>query len=107
MPNELSFGKRQLTIQVHKVTFLVSDCLTYILFHLLNNSDIKSSNCGFLATGKLQLFDFGFCRSLPTNATTTTALADDTTSSQSFQDPPAADINFHMSMAGTIRYMSP
>lgn len=54
--------------------------------------DLKPQNVGFLPNGMLQLFDFGFCRSLPVG---------------SFPSRHADKETFCMSMAGTIRYMAP
>jgi len=56
------------------------------------NEQVRSSG------ESIQLFDFGFCRSLPTTPATPT------TTGSSINDD---DTTFHMSMAGTTRYMSP
>ena len=59
--------------------------------------DLKPDNCGFLddAQDTLQLFDFGLCRTLPPSASKTVRGCD------------PEDEMFLMSMAGTVRYLSP
>lgn len=71
--------------------------LNHLHSHRLIFRDLKPNNVGLLkcavtGTEKVQLFDFGLCRALPL-------------SSSSGSDDQ--DECFHLSMAGTMRYMAP
>ena len=76
-----------------KYAVQLASALNYLHDRRLVFRDVKPQNCGLLKNDgpRLQLFDFGLCRSLP----------------ESSVFPSDDREAFHMSMAGTIRYMSP
>ncbi|CAB9528657.1 Probable LIM domain-containing serine/threonine-protein kinase DDB [Seminavis robusta] len=82
----------------------LASALAYLHDHRLVFRDVKAPNIGFIESNRsnndaahtlpdrLQLFDFGLCRSLP---------------SRCFHASHADQETFHMSLAGTTRYMAP
>ncbi|CAB9524427.1 SPS1-related proline-alanine-rich protein kinase [Seminavis robusta] len=87
---------RALYAQKIRYSLQIASALHYLHSHRLIYRDVKASNCGFLPDGTLQLFDFGFCRALPPSYMGYHNDNDD-------QD----NETFHMSLAGTTRYMAP
>jgi serine/threonine protein kinase/uncharacterized Fe-S cluster protein YjdI len=71
----------------------IASALSYVHEHNLVFRDLKPDNCGIGAHGRMKLFDFGLCRELPKQITS---------SSSRGKDPV-----FRMSGVGTRRYMSP
>lgn len=82
---------------VLKYALELASALAYLHSKRLVFRDVKPCNCGFLANGSLQLFDFGFCRSLPLPQSKFGPGSNGTKD----------DFVFHMSMAGTTRYQAP
>lgn len=70
--------------------------------------DLKPDNCGFLSDAQdtLQLFDFGLCRTLPPSTFKKGTRRSPLDPSGAMGRDPEDEM-FLMSMAGTVRYLSP
>jgi len=74
----------------------LASALVYLHEQRIIFRDCKPENVGFVSNNgeeeRIQLFDFGLCRLLPTSSSSSSSCYEET---------------FHMSMAGTSRYMAP
>jgi len=97
-------GER-LLLEKLDIAHQLASALEYMHAHRLINRDIKPANIGLTADNRVKLFDFGFCRELPSPV----GVEGDCGELQEGQDEEEGDSDalYYMSGKGSLMYLAP